>query len=223
MMLPKRLLLVLAVATMLPAVALRAEEPAAPAAGALSDADRQALIDTLERGRAETDALLARAEGETFTRKPAPERWSVAEVLEHMTTTEELLLGMVEKALASPPDPDAAGILAAVPIAGFAERVQDRSQPAQAPEALHPKGGLSRDEAIARYHATRERSLAFLRTTQGAVGAHTAPVPSGKLTAHHLLTVLANHNLRHNKQIAEALEQLAAPAAAAAPAPAAQR
>jgi uncharacterized damage-inducible protein DinB len=217
MMLAKGFLLALAAVPILAAAALRADEPGAPA-GAFGDADRQTLIEVLERGRAETDALLARAEGESFTRQPAPERWSVAEVLEHMTTTEELLLGMVEKAVASPPDPDAAGILAAVPIATFAERIQDRSQPAQAPEMLHPKGGKSRDEAIAHYHATRERSLAFVRTTEAAVGAHTAPVPTGKLTAHHLLTVLANHNLRHNKQIAEALEQLAAPAAAAAPA-----
>ena len=220
MTLPRRLPLALALLLVLPGHALRGEEPAAPAAGALGDADRQALIETLERGRAETDALLARAEGETFTRQPAAGRWSVAEVLEHMTTTEELLLGMVEKALASPPDPDAAGILAAVPVAGLAERIQDRSQPAQAPEVLHPKGGMSREEAIARYHATRERSLEFLRTTQGAVGAHTAPVPNGKLTAHHLLAVLANHNLRHNEQIAEVLEQLAAPAAAPAAQPA---
>ena len=203
--------------------ALRAQEPAAPAAGALTEADRQALIDTLERGRAETDALLARAEGETFVKRPAPERWSVGEVLEHMTTTEELLMGMVESSLATPPDPEAAGLLERMPIAAFGERVQDRSQPAQAPEAVSPKGGLTRTEALDRYHARREKTLEFVRTTQGALGAHTAAVPNGKLTALHLLTIVANHNIRHNKQIAEALEQLAAPAAEPAPTPAQQR
>ena len=195
-----------------------AEAPAAaPAAAPLSEAERQSLVDTLERGRAETDALLARAEGELFTKQPAPERWSVGQVLEHMTATEELLMGMIETALTEAADPEAAGLLERMPIAAFGERVQDRSQPAQAPEAVLPKGGLTRQEAISRYHARREKTLEFVRTTQGALGAHTAPVPGGKLTALHFLTIVANHNLRHNKQIAEALEQLASPAGAPAP------
>jgi uncharacterized damage-inducible protein DinB len=202
-----------------PAAPPPAPEPAAAAAAApLTDAERQSFVDTLERGRAETDALLARAEGELFAKAPAPGRGSVGQVLEHMTTTEELLMGMIETALASPADPEAAGLLEQMPVAAFGERVQDRSQPAQAPEAVLPKGGLTRQEAISRYQARREKTIEFVRTTQGALGAHTAPVPSGKLTALHFLAIVANHNLRHNKQIAEALEQLAAPATQPAPA-----
>ena len=215
----RRPTLVCVLVLFLAAGAVRAQE-AAPAAGPLTDAERQSFVDTLERGRAETDALLARAEGELFVKRPAPERWSVGEVLEHIFTTEQLLMDMVEGALASPADPEAAGVLAQLPIAAFGERVQDRSQPAQAPEAARPKGGLTRSEAIARFHERREKTLEFVRTTQAALGGHTAAVPNGKLTALHFLTIVANHNLRHNKQIAEALEQLAAAPAVAAPTPA---
>ena len=196
-----------------------AEAPAAAAAaGPLTDAERQSFAETLERGLAETDALLARAEGELFAKRPAPERWSVGEVLEHITATEELLMGSIETALGSPADPEAAGVIERLPVAALAERVQDRSQPAQAPEAVRPKGGLTRSQATEAYHARRAKTLEFVRTTQAPLGAHTAEVPGGKLTALHFLTIVANHNLRHNKQIAEALEQLAAPAAEPAPA-----
>ena len=196
------------------AAPLHADDPAA-AAGTLSAADREALVEMLEQGRAETDALLARAEGDLFTRKPAPERWSVAEIVEHVGATEEALFGMVQTALAAEPDPEAAQLVAAVPIADFAARVKDRSQPAQAPDMLVPTGGKEREELVSRYHAAREATLQFVRTTDAAVASHTGATPMGKLTAHHFLTLIAAHNLRHNQQIAEALEQLATPAAAA--------
>ena len=83
---------------------------------------------------------------------------------------------------------------------------------------MRPKGGLTRTQATDAYHARREKTLEFVRTTQAALGAHTSEVPGGKLTALHFLTIVANHNIRHNKQIAEALEQLAAPAAEPTPA-----
>jgi hypothetical protein len=213
-----RPLSLLAALAALAAGPLVAEGTAAAAApGPLTDAERQTLVEILERGQAETEALFIRAEGDAFTRKPAPERWSVGEVLEHIAATEELLLGMVETAVAAPPDPEAAALLQASPVSTLAERVRDRSQRAQAPEMLQPKGTQTREEGIARYRAARARTMDYVRTTQAAVGAHTAAFPGGKMTAHHLLTVIANHNLRHNQQIAEALEQVAA-AAATAPA-----
>jgi hypothetical protein len=197
------------------ALPLRADDPSAPS-GSLSAADRETLIAMLEAGRAETEALVAQAEGDAFTRRPAEDRWSAAEVLEHIATTEETLFGMVQAALAAEPDPEAAQLIAAVPIADFATRVKDRSQPAEAPDMLRPTGGKDRDELLARYHAARDKTLELVRTTQAAVADHTAATPMGKLTVHHFLTLIAAHNLRHNQQMAEAIEQVTAPAAAAA-------
>ena len=143
---------------------LRGDDPTA-AAGTLSTADREALIAKLEAGRAETDALIAQAEGERFTHKPAADRWSVAEVLEHIGATEEALFGAVQGALAAEPDPEAAALLAANPIATFGATIEDRSQRFQAPDNLVPTGGKSREELISRYHAAREKTLELVRTT----------------------------------------------------------
>ena len=197
------------------ALAARADDPAA-APSTLSAADREALVAMLEAGLAETDALVAKAEGDLFTRKPAPDRWSVAEILEHIGTTEETLFGAVEGSLAGPVDPEAPALLAAQPIDAFATVIKDRSRKFQAPDMLVPtgtKGG--REELLARYHAAHARTLEFVRTTQADVANHTAPTPMGKMTTWHFLTLIAAHNLRHNQQMAEAIEQLAAAPAGA--------
>jgi uncharacterized damage-inducible protein DinB len=197
---------------------------AAPAAGGtLSDADRAMLVATLEMGLAETDALVAAAQGELFTKKPAADRWSVAEVVEHIGATEEALFGAVQGALAAPADPEAAQLTAAMPVANFGAIIRDRSQRFQAPDNLRPTGGKSQEDVMARFHAARQRTLEMVRTTQAPVGSHTLALPMGKFTVHHLLTLIAQHNLRHNAQIAEAVRQLTTPPpaaeAAATPAP----
>ena len=200
----------------LAALPLRADHHEAAASGALSDADRAALVTMLEQGLADTDALVAKAEGETFTTKPAPDRWSPAEVLEHIAVVEEALLGMALAALETEIDPEGPQLLAAQPVAGMATMVQDRSKRFQAPAEVQPKGGIPRDELVARYHAARAKTLDFVRTTEADVVGHTTAGPMGKMTVHHVLALIAGHNLRHNQQFAEALEQNAAAMAAPA-------
>jgi uncharacterized damage-inducible protein DinB len=206
-MLVKRLLACLALLAI--ALPLGAEEMAA-ATGTLSDADRATLVTMLEQGRTETEALVAKAEGDLFTTKPGPDRWSVAEVLEHIASGEAMLFGMVQGALAGEPDPEAAKIAEGMPVATFAERITDRTQRFQAPAELVPQGGKSREELLTSYRTSHQQVIDFVKSTDAAVGNYTAPGPAGKMTVHHLLTLIAAHNLRHNKQIAENLEQLAA-------------
>src|SRR6185369_1464877 len=69
--------------------------------------------------------------------KAAPDKWSIAEVTEHIAAAEDFLMGMVkEKVMAAPARPagdDVAAIDAMVTTA-----VPDRSHKAQAPEPLKP-------------------------------------------------------------------------------------
>lgn len=181
-----------------------------PIDAALTETERAALVERLEQGAAATEALIARAEGDLFTRQPAEGRWSVSEVLEHIAATEELLLGLVRGALDAEPDPEWRELLEATPLDAFGERVQDRSRPAQAPEVIQPKGAQTREEGLDRFRAARAATLELVRSTEAPVKQHTTPVPGGKLSAQHLLVTIASHTLRHNQQIAEALEQLGA-------------
>ena len=85
----------------------------------------------------------------------------------------------------------------------------DRASRRSAPEAVHPKGGLDHEAAW----AAVERSRALMRdTVQGADGLalsrviHNHPV-FGTLNVYQLVELVANHEVRHSKQIAGIAEQ----------------
>ncbi len=180
---------------------------AAPS-GTLSSAERSALLDLLSRGERELEELVASTPDELWATKPAPDRWSVAEVVEHLGAAEPFLFGLLQQTLAAPVDPDWAQVEGALAADKFVGMLQDRSQKFQAPEPIQPKGGLTRAEALARFAGARAVTAEFVRRTGDPIQKHVAALPFGKMTGHQLLTMIAGHNLRHNAQIREALEVL---------------
>ena len=186
----------------------KAEIVMPPGAGTLSETERAELVDLLERSRSELETLAAAAVGDAWSRKPAPDRWSVGEVVEHLVLAEEALFDMVRTALDGEEDPDWLQIDAAVGVSGLVANLSDRSQRFQAPELLQPKGETGRDDLLARFAALRAKTLDFAHRTQAPIKRHTAEGPQGKMTTHQWLGLVAAHNLRHNQQIAEVLERM---------------
>src|ERR1700683_5820263 len=115
-----------------------AQTNAAPAAKTLTPEEREVALKSLQATR---DAFLKSIAGlseQQWKFKPAPDRWSVAEVSEHIAISESTLLGLVEtKIMTAPADPSKRA-----EVAGKDEivlkRVPDRSHKAQAPEYLKP-------------------------------------------------------------------------------------
>jgi len=137
--------------------------------------------------------------------KPGADRWSVAEVAEHIVLAEGALFGMAQKALAAGPNPDWEARTAGK--TEFLDQVMvDRSRRAQAPESVAPKGALSRQEAVSRYGEARARTRKFIEETALPLKAHTADHPFkvfGTLNAYQWALYIPLHNMRHNQQIAE--------------------
>lgn len=177
------------------------------AGGTLTDAERAELIELLETSRSATEELTARATCENWAKKPAEDRWSVVEVLEHVVLTEEGLFATAQGALESPEDPEWE-TMAGAQVSDMINRIQDRSQKFQAPEPFEPKGGMERTELLERYGAVRAVTMDFVRSTQAPVKRHTATGPPGKMNVQQWMALIAGHNLRHNAQITEVLEQV---------------
>ena len=137
--------------------------------------------------------------------KPAPEKWSVAEVAEHIVLAESLLFANVEKAMSD--QPNANWEEQTKGKTEFLERVLvNRTGKAQAPESIVPTGKLTRDEVISRFKAVRAKTTKFAQTTDVSIKDHTAEHPFkifGTLNAYQWLIYVPLHNLRHNQQIAE--------------------
>ncbi len=182
----------------------------APPSGTLSGAQRAELLELYRRSTQELVELVASTPDELWDKKPAPDRWSVAETVEHIAAAEPMLFSLVAKAMADPVDADWASVHGKTSIEQLIGFVTDRSQKFPAPEPLRPAGGLSRADALGKYGAARAVTVEFARRVSEPVQKHLAPMPFGKMTVHHLLAFIAGHNLRHNAQIRETLEQLRA-------------
>src|SRR2546428_2584901 len=134
--------------------------------------------------------------------KAAPDRWSVAETLEHIALAEGFILqnitDKIMKAPAGAPDRDFAAtdamVLAMIP---------DRSRKAQAPPPLVPTGHATPAENLDLFLKSRAKTIAYLQSTPD-LREHVADSPMGKpLDAYEWLLFIAAHSERHTKQILE--------------------
>lgn len=134
--------------------------------------------------------------------KPGPDRWSVAQVMEHIALAEDYLRGfVVDQVMKGPAAPDRdlkktdAMVLAKIP---------DRSQKFQAPEPLKPvnKFGTPAD-TLKHFLESRAKTESLLKDTPD-LRDHTFDSPMGqKLDAYQWILFIAAHSDRHTQQIKE--------------------
>jgi hypothetical protein len=134
--------------------------------------------------------------------KPAPDRWSVAQVMEHIAAAEDFLLILdKDKVMVAPagdPGRDVQKIDAAVLL-----MVPDRTTKLQAPEPLVPTNRFSTpDGSIKHFETSRATTEEFLKTTPG-LRDHVMDSPMGKLDGYEFILLIAAHSERHTKQINE--------------------
>ena len=102
--------------------------------------------------------------GAQWNFKAAPDKWSVAECVEHIAAAEDFIRGMaVDKAMKAPaaPDRDIAKI-----DAGIMAMIPDRSQKAQAPDQLKPTNRFGSPEGSLKHFAeSRTATENFLKDT----------------------------------------------------------
>jgi len=168
----------------------------------LSQADRDSGVKYMEETR---DGVVAAVSGLSDAQlhfKAGPDRWSVAECLEHIALAEDYLFGYVSGPIMKngpgAADRDYAKIDAAV-----LAMIPDRSHKAQAPPQLVPTGRWTPDEALKHFLASREKTIEFLKNTPD-LRAHAADSPLGQqLDAYEWLLFISAHSKRHTEQIDE--------------------
>jgi len=169
----------------------------------LTQADREKGEQYLQQTR---DGVVAAVKGLSDAQlkfKPGPDRWSVAEVLEHITVSEDFLFQKIAnnimKAPAGAPDRDTAKIDAFVLSA-----IPDRSHKAQAPEPLRPTARWTPAETLDHFLQSRAKTIAFLQSTPD-LRAHVVNGPplNQPMDAYDWLLFISAHSERHTKQILE--------------------
>jgi hypothetical protein len=138
-------------------------------------------------------------------RRPTPESWSVAEVLEHVGLVEMSVAGLFGRALGEArmkglgPEQATGPVVTTLDVA----MVADRGRRIEAAESGQPRGGLDAEAAWARLDALRVATLAALHEADGLALAEVA-VPHrilGTLDLYQWMVFLGAHEARHAEQI----------------------
>jgi len=176
----------------------------AQSGGKLNDAERAFLVEQLELSKKNFLASISGLTDAQWRFKPAPTVWSVAECAEHIVLAEDFIFGSAQGILKSPATERLASSNSQVDH-GLVVGVLDRSSKVTAPEPITPAGGkfATPAEASREFISRRDKSIAYVKTTQDDLRIHSGPGPAGPMDAYQFLLLMAAHTGRHTLQIKE--------------------
>lgn len=169
----------------------------------VTQAEKEQAFAYLESTKAKVLAATDGLSEAQWNFKPAPDRWSVAQVMEHIAASEDFIRdGLIKEKVmvsaAGPPDRDLKKIDDMV-----VKIVPDRSHKAQAPEPLVPNNRFGSPEgALKHFRESRATTEQYLKTTSG-LRDHVMDGPVGKMDGYEFILFIAAHSERHTKQIEE--------------------
>lgn len=146
------------------------------------------------------------------TQKPAPERWCVSEVLEHLALVEPLFVdALVAKIGAA----KAGGLPAEVDDPALMSEelkrvVEDRSAPRSAPDRVQPTGRVDAAASLETIAATHARLREAIASCEGLALSDVTHDHRffGTLNIYQWVDLIAGHERRHLAQVREIVSQV---------------
>ncbi len=173
-------------------------QQAAPAG--LTKGDRDRMLSALHATRKQVIDMTSGLSDAQWKFKPADDKWSIAEVVEHLALAEKAIFGMSQKALQSPPVSGEKKVSDEV----IQKMLPSRDTKVKAPEMLVPTGRFgSGAKALAEFQTARDQSLQYVRTTKDNLRAHASQSVFGLTDGVQWIYYMAGHTERHVKQMAE--------------------
>ncbi|MGH9863680.1 MAG: DUF1579 family protein [Candidatus Acidiferrales bacterium] len=175
----------------------------ARASSALDPADLERGRKHLEQSRSYLQGAIAGLSKKQWSYKASPERWSPAEIVEHLAVSEDFLMNLIqERVMKAPPTHEPRDLRAMDDkVLGM---IGDRTFSAKAPEPVAPAGKFASPQAAMQHFLeSRAKTLAFLANTPD-LRAHLTEAPFGKADAYQWLLLISAHTERHTKQLLEA-------------------
>ncbi|HXW56219.1 MAG TPA: DinB family protein [Candidatus Cybelea sp.] len=167
----------------------------------MTAAERQRAIIWLEESR---ERLLRTTRGlsrEQLQHKPAPDRWSIAEILEHVAFVEGRILAGIDRALQRP-----STVPHGMDDDTMVEKAVDRTARLRGPDVVAPSGRWPHDKLLSEFESVRKRSIEFAKTTTRELREHSYSHPFfGELDCYQWLLLIPAHGERHRMQAEEVI------------------
>jgi uncharacterized damage-inducible protein DinB len=170
---------------------------------ALSEAERTAAVDLLQRTKADLLASVKGLSASQLAWKTDSTRWSIAQCIEHITLAEIGIFQLQQGAMKAPADP-ARRAEVKLTDQQVVQFLTNRSRKAEAPAVIRPTGRFpSPDAALQAFGQQRNKTIAYVQTTPDDLRTHYWQHFIGLVDAYQTILLLAAHGERHRLQIEE--------------------
>jgi hypothetical protein len=175
-----------------------------PATGPVTDTERAYALDILRTTRTALHAAVADLTEAQLNYKPAPDRWSIAENVEHIGLVEKGIFGGILKGMSYPANPDKRAELQHEDLY-VVKAVRSRTVTFPAPDPFVPTGRFAQiNDALAAFDTQREIAIEYAQIVTDDLRTHYFRHPAlGWIDCFQAILLLASHSERHRKQIEE--------------------
>lgn len=172
------------------------------------------VINYLDNERTALHEAVESVPPELRDKQPGADRWSVAQVLQHLLIIEKRIgLGMTKWVTDAGTggigtESETSSVMNSLPL----ELIIDRSQRRNAPEEVRPSGDIDAQSAWAALEKSRETlRAAFLSGDGLALSKVIQPHPVlGPINLYQWMLFVGSHEMRHTAQVREIADQLKA-------------
>jgi hypothetical protein len=171
----------------------------------LTKKEKKYAVDYLEETRTDLQNTVAGLNEDQFNFKPAADRWSIKECIQHIVLSEAGLWQLAETAIKTTANPEKRSEIKMTDDA-IVKNVTDRSSKFKTVEPFYPEKAVSIPTALSALDAfndQRSKLVKYMKKTDEDMRNHVAQTPLGFMDSYQLVLFIAAHSNRHTQQIAE--------------------
>ena len=172
----------------------------------LNKKEKKFAINYLEQTRDDLQKTVSGLSEDQFNFKPAPDKWSVKECLQHISITEESLWKWCEGVIKAAPNPGKRAEIKSTDDQ-IIKMISDRSAKVKTTPEMQPDKSphTTALDALSAFNASREKLIKYIKTTKDDLRNHVTEAPFGTVDAYQLILFISAHTNRHTQQIAEVM------------------
>lgn len=170
----------------------------------ISSKERKFLIDNLKDSKAYFLKSVKGLSEAQMNFKPAPDKWSIKECIQHIAITEGNLWNWADATLKQPANPEKRADVK-TSDEDIVKMVSSRTQKVQATEDNKPEKATwkTTEETLEAFKEKRGAIIKYAKTTTDDMRNHISQSPFGAVDAYQIVLLLSGHTKRHTLQIEE--------------------
>jgi hypothetical protein len=170
----------------------------------LTEKERKFAVSYLEETKKGVEKAVNGLTDNQLNFKPAPDKWSVKECVQHIAVSEGAIWQGCEAQLKQAANPEKRAEIK-VTDDQVIKMISDRSNKVKTTENLQPEnsGYATATDALNDFRTKRDKLIQYVKTTKDDMRNHVAQMPFGPIDTYQMVLFIGAHTNRHTLQIEE--------------------